>query len=274
MIDVASNLLVGRGVQGALSFISYGATTDILMRIMEATLEATPVQLELFSSLTLSPSSIFTVVPLAKAIFKVRGAGFKFVVVWLTFSTAILLAMPTLVDTTTGYIQTQDIEILFHKNETNLPLDSFNSTAYYAAEGNSSNYGFDYICTSSRYNGYKWGFSSIWLVISWNILGVWLLGIYTLWMDAQHHSESVRKGRSMNGFRASSDIADAMVEILGPNTTAYSGKELTKALGDNSTVMYQTTIDENTGLGTLGLTSTQKGKMSKLCWITLYGKQS
>lgn len=104
-------------------------------------------------------------------------------------------------------------------------------------------------------------------------MGVWLLGTYAVWMDAQHNSELVRKGRSMNTFRASSDIADAMAEILGPNTSAYSGKELTKALDSNSTVMYQTTIDKTTGLGTLGLTSYGKGKMSKLGWTTLYGKQ-
>lgn len=269
MIDVASNLLVGRGAQGLLGFISYGVSTDILMR----TMESTPVQLELFSSLTLSPSSLFAVVPLAKSIFEVRGARFKFVVIWLTFSTAVLLAMPTLVDTTTGYIQTQDMEVLFTKNGTKIPYENFNSTAYYQAEGNSSDYGYEYFCTPSKYNGYKWGFSSVWLIISWTILGVWLLGTYIVWMDAQHNSQLVRKGLSMNNFRASSDIADAMAEILGPNTTAYSGKELTKALGGDSTVMYQTTIDKITGLGTLGLTSKGKGKMMKLSWSTLYGKQ-
>jgi hypothetical protein len=89
-------------------------------------------------------------------------------------------------------------------------------------------------------------------------------------MDAQHNGELSRKGGVMNSFRAVADVA--MTEALGPNTAAYSGSELQRALAKKPGIVYNAELDEVTGLGKVGLTTRKRGKMGERSWSVVKRK--
>ena len=105
------------------------------------------------------------------------------------------------------------------------------------------------------------------------LLGVWMLEPYSSMMGAHQNCELSRKGRAMNSFRGVADLAEAMTEALGPNTAAYSGSELEKALAQKPGIMYNAEVDEITGLGRVRATTKKSGKMEKLSWIVAYGEE-
>lgn len=265
LIDVTFNVVAGRGVQGILVYVSYCTTTNMLMRLMETT----PVHFNLFSTLAFNPSGISTIWPVLKAFVTLPGWRPKFIMMWILFSSAFLLTLPTLMDTMSGYVQKQDSYYTFADKSKFPVLSSTNVTQLVLEHGAEKGK----LCIPSDDGTYQWGFASTWVFITWILLGVWMLGTYSSWMDSQHHSELTRKGRTMNSFRAAADLAEAMTEALGPNTAAYSGSELQKALANKPRIMYDAEVDDITGLGRIRATTRKSGKMGKLRWTLLYGEE-
>ncbi|CZR50373.1 uncharacterized protein PAC_00245 [Phialocephala subalpina] len=262
VIDISFNLIAGRGLQATLGFVSYRVVIDILMRIMELT----PVSFELFSALTFQPSAVLTVWPILKSLFQLSGLRPRFVMAWVLFSVLFLIALPTLMDTMTRYVQ---------NGETFYKLTDGSTIQYNLYNSSTSPFNItDTTCRPLQNGGYQWGFSNLWFIVNWSVLGFWILGTYSVWMDAQGKCELRRKGRTMNSYRAVADMAEAMTEILGLNLAPYSGTELEKALRKRKgRVMYYADVDEGRGLGKVGLSSRRRGKMGKLRWDVVYGEE-
>lgn len=127
---------------------------------------------------------------------------------------------------------------------------------------------YNMVCTPQE--GYHWGVAFFWIYITFLYLGLWLLGTYSIWMDAQHNSELVRKDRSTDTLRDVGDLAEAMKEIAGPETRAYSGKELKKAFKREPLLQYTVEVDEVSGIGKIVLSAEASGRMKKLGWDTVY----
>lgn len=263
LIDVSFNMVAGRGMQAILAYVSYRTTTDMLMR----TMEATPVRFNLFSTLVFNHSGVSTIWPVLKAFVMLPGWRPRFIMIWILFSSVFLIALPTLMDTMTGYVQKQDNYYTFG-DQSKFPTSS-NLTQLELDHGTLAGH----LCIPSYEGTYQWGFSFFWVFLTWILLDVWMLGTYSSWMDSQHNCELIRKGRTMNSFRAAVDLSEVMAEALGPNTAAYSGSELEKALAQKPGIMYNAEVDEITGLGRIRLTTRKRGKMEKLSWSVVYGEE-
>lgn len=57
---------------------------------------------------------------------------------------------------------------------------------------------------------YLWGFSFILLFGFFAVTGVWVLGMYIMWVDTIRHSRLDRAGRTMGFYRGVADISNAM----------------------------------------------------------------
>jgi hypothetical protein len=253
-IDLCWNTVLGRGGQAIMGISSYSVITSALMRIAEVS----PVKFELFAGLAFDPTGVFTIGHLFKGLANLQGWRPKFAVIWLLFSSLLILAFPSLSDASTGYIQPQALfYIAGYANGTH--------GAYYSASeaipndllaGKTSET--DYICRPDA--TYQWGFASGFFLIMISLIPVWFFGTYCLWLDAQHNSELTRKGRTMGVWRAVADIAEAMTLELGPRTSGYSNKELHKVLKNCSPIKYDAQVDEN-GMSHISLTPGQSERL-------------
>lgn len=259
-IDISFNLFVGRGIQAQLLAISYFATTDILMRLTENT----PVRFDLFSALAFSPATFSTTYRVVKGIFNLRGWRGKCIMVWIFLSSVYLAILPTLVDTMSGYIQNQrkDVEYFEGENRVTVPYDSFNGTEWRL--NHTGDYG--YVCT--QLEGYRWGLAETWVSITIILFGVWLLGTFTIWIDAQHACHLRRQGRGLETLRAVVDLAGAVHEVLGEEISAYSGKGLSESMEKSPEVMYGIEVDKN-GVEQIKLGTPSRG-LRKLSRETVY----
>ena len=108
------------------------------------------------------------------------------------------------------------------------------------------------ICQPAQY--FVWGLSSSLLVLLLVAQMIWTVVTYLIWLDANLYSSLCRAGRRIRGpFRAASDLVDAMTEVLGHHTCAYSNAELATAMERYGGVRYYTDpIDEN-GVAHIGL---------------------
>jgi hypothetical protein len=99
-IDLVWDLVISRGRQALLAWISYRVYTDSLLRIMESQL----VSYNLYSTLTLSWPSILSLVPLTKSIFSLPGFRSKVLLMWLALSSLWIAFWPSITNALTGYI--------------------------------------------------------------------------------------------------------------------------------------------------------------------------
>ncbi|ORY07797.1 hypothetical protein BCR34DRAFT_570424 [Clohesyomyces aquaticus] len=255
LIDVAWNMVAGRGGQAIIAISSYRVVSDSLMRITELG----PVDLRLFTALSLNHGQFTNIYHTSKAIISLKGKRRTMTMIWITFSSIFLLAFPTLMDTATGYVQKQKFTYQYSDDGIIVPWYDRNQTRPGGA-----------LCVPVKDGRYQWGFSGFWSQITVLTFTAWLIGTFGIWMDAQHNCQLRRKGRTMDTFRAVEDIAGAIAEGLGPHTCGYSGKELSKALKKTAPVRYYCEEDEVTGLTRIGLTSRNVGKF-KLSWTEKYG---
>ncbi|KAG9231560.1 hypothetical protein BJ875DRAFT_498223 [Amylocarpus encephaloides] len=269
LVDASFDMVFGRGLQAIIAYVSYRVTVASLIRVMETTL----VPFELVSTLAFHSVSTYTIVSLFRGAFALEGWRPKMIMIWLFISSFFVIAFPTLADVMSTYKQSMDLFLVSPENSTMVPYPNpgeLRFKAYHSLPDNLA-------CAPSPSNRYQWGFGFIWILITWCTFSLWLLGTYSLWMDAQHNSDICRKGRTMNLYRATLDLSGAMKEALGEDTTAYSGKELKKALEKKPSIMYQSEINEETGTGHLKLTAVSNGKMKNLDWDVVYcsgGKKS
>lgn len=94
---------------------------------------------------------------------------------------------------------------------------------------------------------YQWGISLGWAWVVIICTMIWLWGMFGLWHDGQKHSLLWRGGRRPGLFRSVLDIANTINDSLGPDTCAYSDKELTEAIRKLDPVGYEATEDGDGG---------------------------
>lgn len=121
---------------------------------------------------------------------------------------------------------------------------------------------------------FVWGLSSLLVTIVLAMQVVWIFGTYVVWLDANIASELCRRGRKVRGsFRATEDLSEAMREILGNETCAYSDAQLAKALKSEHGLRYYTEDASQGGISHVGLTSAGGGK-PQLDPSKIYGRSS
>jgi hypothetical protein len=246
-----------------MGYTSYSVVASALTRMAEVT----PVTYELFAGLSLEPNTVTTMVDLAKGIRNLQGWRPKLAMFWLLFSSVVILAMPSIIDASTGYIQPQSLFYVSgdvnDRHGPNYGPSEEIPSALRAGKVSEA----DYTCRPGGF--YQWGFASGWFVIIMGLTPVWFFGTYCLWLDAQHNSELTRKGRNMGRWRAAADLAEAMTLELGPHTNGYSSKELAKVLESRPAIKYDVTRDAN-GLYRIVLAPRPSSKL-ELSFEATYG---
>jgi hypothetical protein len=96
-----------------------------------------------------------------------------------------------------------------------------------------------------------------------------------MWLHADATSEIVSKGREAGTWRAMLDLAESVNKDLGPDTCAYSEKEIIKALKKQKPVRYRVSMRDD-GVAHLGLSSEDDDlhKPFTLDWEQEYGRGS
>lgn len=110
---------------------------------------------------------------------------------------------------------------------------------------------------------FVWGFSSLLLYVVCSLQIVWIFGMSIVWVDANICSQLCRRGRKTQGyFRAALDIAEAMRNVLGDESCAYTNAEINHELKRfKSGIQYYTTDTTSDGISHIGLGS-KSGKFS------------
>ena len=121
---------------------------------------------------------------------------------------------------------------------------------------------------------FVWGLSSLLVKIVLAMQVVWIFGTYVVWLDANVASELCRSGRKVRGtFRATEDLSEAMKEVLGNETCAYSDAQLAKVLESEPGLRYFTEDASPCGTSHIGLTSAGARKL-QLDPSKVYGRSS
>ncbi len=262
-IDLCWNTVLGRGGQAIMGYTSYSVVTSALMRMAEEI----PVTYDLFAGLSFYPNGVVTMVELVKGVRNLRGWRPKFAMFWLFFSSVLILAMPSIIDASTGYVQPQSLFFVSGDvHDTHGPNYSPSERIPDALRAGKISQA-DYTCKPST--TYMWGYASGWFLIIMALIPVWFFGTYCLWLDAQHNSELTRKGRNMGPWRAVADLAEAMTVELGPHTNGYSHEELAKVLKNRQAIKYDALADAE-GLNHILLAPRRSPKL-KLSFEATYG---
>lgn len=112
-IDLVWDIGFSRGGQALLGWITYRINTAALLRIMETQ----PVSYEFFSTMSLSWSSIASVVPVTRALFKSLGFRKKLLILWIVLSIFWVAIWPTITNAMTGYIAKNDTLVRLQGDE-------------------------------------------------------------------------------------------------------------------------------------------------------------
>lgn len=255
-IHISWNLIVGRGLQGIFGFILYRVGCGALLRIAERV----PISLELFKTITLHPLSLSSIIPLARGFTRTSGSRARITLVFLLFSMIFLIALPTLSDIATGYLQNENAYAPY-PNGTLFELSErwadyrcqYTSLPTFYLCPNVSAVPIQGKCVPQR--GYQWGFSTFWVIILLFINFVWAFGMYGIWVDANRHSIQQNRGRTLGTWRAIVDLGGAIGHELGPNLSTYSDAELTRNLDKAKPVMYTVQQDTERGFDQIILSS-------------------
>lgn len=234
-IDIAWDVIVGRGGQALMVFICYKVHLGGLVHIMESS----PVSYELYTVLTFAGGSITTLIALVKRIFSTRRYLAR--MIWLFLSTIYVVLFPTLMAAMTGYVSFPETWIVLKgggglvtyddfQNELNIGNNTWGRLMYDGIEYNMFNYLSNNTCFTRNTNRYKYGMSTdMWLIVSVS-QAIWVFGTYGLWVDSNRKSQLNQAGRNIGTYRAVIDLGGALAEDLGPETCAYSEKGLEKRL--------------------------------------------
>ncbi|KIW96860.1 uncharacterized protein Z519_02251 [Cladophialophora bantiana CBS 173.52] len=264
ILDAGLNLVLGRGSQVLLSWLSYHLFSMAILRIIQENC----VPLQLYTAMAFDTTSIKGAWYQLRAVTKVDTVRAKVTLIWLAVAVAYLIALPTLLDLTTGYI----VEYKTMVNVTSpgdptyklieLDRDQLNNIsydAYCAANGgcierypgeftkilisgqNTSFKAFvddDYnwvmqseqspqgILQCVPSSTYQWGLSSGYLWIVCTLTSLWIAGMFAVWMDSFRNGTLWRSGRGFGRYRNIVDIAEHLQSHFGPDLCAYTHEEL------------------------------------------------
>lgn len=252
-IDVAFDLIVGRGGQLFLLWISGIVYMAVLNQILES---KSTVSYDLYISVAISRSPFSMVQALIQRLLSTASFGGK--IFFMLYSVLYLLAFPTLIATMTSYIALRDPYVVLHNGTTvffeDFQYDSTSKVAYYAGE----NYTLDYIianCTEAlARNEYVYTLAPrVWFFVCLFQL-IWSLGMYGLWVDSFRKSQMHQAGRRLGVYRGILDVAEAFQNDLGPHACAYSNAELRNAIKQRSSPIRGLSYTETTGQSSKHLT--------------------
>lgn len=115
-------------------------------------------------------------------------------------------------------------------------------------------------CLPEKY--FVWGLSSLMVYVTLIIQIIWIFGMYIVWLDARIYSALCRSGRRVRGpFRAAADLSEAMREVLGDETCAYTDGELARELYREPGLSYYATDVDAREVAHVGLSSRRRGKI-------------
>ncbi|KIX93635.1 uncharacterized protein Z520_10541 [Fonsecaea multimorphosa CBS 102226] len=100
ILDAGINLVLGRGAQVVLTWLSYHLFSMAILRIIQENC----VPLELYTAMAFDTTSVKGAWYQLRAVTKVDTVRAKVTLIWLAISVSYLIALPTLLDLTTGYI--------------------------------------------------------------------------------------------------------------------------------------------------------------------------
>ena len=108
---------------------------------------------------------------------------------------------------------------------------------------------------------FVWGFSSLLLYIIFSIQLVWTFIMLLVWLHANMTSNLLFKSRKVRGnYRAVTDLAEAMKDVLGDEYCTYSDEDLSRELAQQGPALRYCTTD----LGDSGLSHIGLGKHGRL----------
>jgi hypothetical protein len=258
-IDFVWNIVVGHGIQFLMTWTSYRVIIAALLR----TTESVPVSYNVFAALSFSSSKPDSLIPLLKATWKTNGWRAKFTMGWVLYATAWIIAVPAVLDGSTGYAQQQETMVIL-QDGTMFPYINCTTVPHTGPILPTHNHGFfstDFLCGNQTLNvfdmydantldprfppfacastqSYEWGFSTYWMLAFACLNGIWVLGTYVLWIDTKRASVLGRMGRKAGGWRAILDLAGAISTDLGVDLAAYSNDELAKELDERPPIKY------------------------------------
>jgi hypothetical protein len=109
---------------------------------------------------------------------------------------------------------------------------------------------------------FVWGFSSLMVYVNLSLFMIWLFGMYIVWLDASIYSALCRSGRKVRGnFRAVADLSEAMREVLGNETCAYSDSELATELSRQPGLRYYASDPQDGDVSHIGLSSIGRSRV-------------
>jgi hypothetical protein len=131
IIDVAFNVVVGRGGQACLAWIAYRVYTDVLIRIAENG----KIRYDLFAAISLCPNQIRTIGTAVASVSSTQNLRTKFMLAWTMLAMLYVLAYPTLLSAATSLVGATTTSIQLNNNGT-VPLDAYIATASYSFADN------------------------------------------------------------------------------------------------------------------------------------------
>lgn len=127
IIDVAFDIVVGRGGQACLVWIAYRVYTDVLIHITESQ----NIRYELFAAIALRPNDIRTLGIAVTSVSSTMNLRTKFMLVWTTLAMLYVLAYPTLISAATSLVGATTTSIRLANNGT-VPINAYIITASYS----------------------------------------------------------------------------------------------------------------------------------------------
>lgn len=126
-VDVAWDVVIGRGGQALLGWISYGVCTDCLMWIMESS----PVSYDLYTTLTFSWTSFASLRLLPEFVWTRNRFSHKLVMVLLAMDIIWVAIFPSVMGATTGYIANSDLNVRLRDGKYISSADFFHAERVY-----------------------------------------------------------------------------------------------------------------------------------------------
>ncbi|KUJ19250.1 uncharacterized protein LY89DRAFT_780239 [Mollisia scopiformis] len=138
-IDLAWNLVVGRGVQAILSLIAYRVFSDALLR----SAEITHLSYDLYASLSLYTNKGNMAWHLLKGLGKRGNWRTRSIFIWLLLSIVYLVSFPSILDVCSGYEPSYTTNIVWENGTISLVTD--NESAWFQ-NNTGVTYANDYVC--------------------------------------------------------------------------------------------------------------------------------
>ncbi|KAE9366501.1 hypothetical protein N431DRAFT_445229 [Stipitochalara longipes BDJ] len=127
LIDIAFDIVVGRGGQFLLAWMAYRVYTDVLMRIAEKG----QIRYDLFAAVTLRPNYLRTLGTATASVVSARDSSTRLALVWTVLAMLYVLGYPTLVSAATSLVAATTSSIQLNDNGT-ASFDTYIASAAYS----------------------------------------------------------------------------------------------------------------------------------------------